>query len=543
MEDFSYPQFLASVIHSNSMQGKTLKDIENDLQTNLKHGLDEKTLKNASKKKITEIEQVGYLSQEIHVQVIRDSKLIPILSSELVIGDVVLLAPSTFCLTFDGLIITSSNLYVDYEECHHQLYPKKALVAGSRIVQGYGTAVVICLGKLRAFPWRLYYDKKFVNLDLFDQLNDKNIYFRRKIIKYWNPRDYITFAVDIDSMVERYDVKCIWMENELFTKDFHQKIIKEHQITIGKILSLTTLESFESSKEGYFGSFLNCELLHFVDKYFNINVSEIRNEYITSINSCESKDSCTTTKTEKEQFHFGYYGNLISKCGQYFENYEWKDLNDNILKQYEELEEQGYLLYFLCVSDPSDDIEEKDEKKENGPNIENLVTSRIGNRRNRSTKSIVKKVIKKNLKIFSVFVLKPHFEYEIGKKINSSEKIKSQIISPYSNKLTKIYADKIGIDSSCLEKQTKKKNFSLFIVPEFKDDEVVHLACNAEFNRFGRRQIPAAEVQFQYGTRASLLGYYHSIQFSILNRTFSSSFDIFKTFQDKKRDQTNCEIM
>ena len=49
-DDFSYPQFLASVVHSNSMQGKTLKDIEDDLQTNLKSGLNEDSVKKASKK-------------------------------------------------------------------------------------------------------------------------------------------------------------------------------------------------------------------------------------------------------------------------------------------------------------------------------------------------------------------------------------------------------------------------------------------------------------------------------------------------------------
>ena len=82
---------------------------------------------------------------------------------------------------------------------------------------------------------------------------------------------------------------------------------------IGKILSLTTLDSFESEKEGFFGSFLNCELLYFIIKHFNIDVNEIRNEYITKIISIESKDTCTTTKTENEEFHFGYYGNIIDR--------------------------------------------------------------------------------------------------------------------------------------------------------------------------------------------------------------------------------------
>jgi hypothetical protein len=194
------------------------------------------------------------------------------------------------------------------------------------------------------------------------------------------------------------------------------------------------------------------------------------------------------------------------------------------LKQFDDLEKQGYLLYCLCVGD---NLEEKPKKEfltlEQLVLLQNDLELETGH-------------LKKNLKLFCVFGLKLQFQSDFEKCFKSYENIEIQILSPYSHTLTKIFSDKIGIDSSCLESQKKRKNFSLFIIPEFKDDDVVHLTCTCEFYSLGRRQIPFTQVGFQYGTRASSLGSYHSnVQFSLLDRKILTVFEILKIYQGRKR--------
>jgi hypothetical protein len=198
------------------------------------------------------------------------------------------------------------------------------------------------------------------------------------------------------------------------------------------------------------------------------------------------------------------------------------------LKQFDDLEKQGYLMYCVCIGNNL----EKEKSKKEFLTLEELILLQ----NDQNDIQLDTGYVKKNLKLFCVFGLKLQFQSDFEKCINSQEKVEVQILSPYSNTLTKKFSDKIGINSSCLESQKKRKNFSLFIIPEFKDDDVVHLNCTSEFYRFGRRQIPFTQLGFQYGTRASSLGQYHSIvQFSLLNRNILTLFDILKIYQGRKR--------
>jgi uncharacterized ubiquitin-like protein YukD len=234
----------------------------------------------------------------------------------ILLGDVVFLSPSIFCLTFDAIIISSTNLFVDSGEEHQQIYTKKALLSGSRIVQGFGTAVITCLGTARVYSWRNYYDNKFVNFKLFDEIEEKNAFGRRSNAKefHLNSLAPTTLAVDIDSIIETEKIDFIWMEGNVIKENFKEFILKENQKIISTIVSLTTMDSFETKSEGFFGSDLHNELLHFLRKNFKTDFRQIRDDYITKITSIESKDLCITTKTtENEEYHLGYYNNIISR--------------------------------------------------------------------------------------------------------------------------------------------------------------------------------------------------------------------------------------
>jgi hypothetical protein len=229
------------------------------------------------------------------------------------------LTPSIFCLTFDAIIISSTNLYVDCQDAHDQIYTKKALLSGCRIVQGFGTAVIACLGNVRAYSFRGYYDNKFINFKQFEEIEHNNVFCRRSNARGWNLNGSTTVAFDIDSIIENEKIDFIWMEGKMIKENFKENILKENQKMISTILSLTTMDSFESKSEGFFGTDLHCEFLHFLVKYFKTDFKQIRDDYVTKIISIESKDLCTTTKTtENEEYHLGYYPNIITRFISFF---------------------------------------------------------------------------------------------------------------------------------------------------------------------------------------------------------------------------------